>query len=52
MLKKINSMGQKVSKITKVISDTNAVNELVKGNTTPAKRKVKNKVKNFIFKKL
>lgn len=48
-LKQINSLGQKVSKVTKVISDVNAVNELAKGNAIPAKRKVKNKVKNKLW---
>jgi len=51
-LKELNSLGQKVSKFTKKISDVNAVNELVKGNPRPAKRKLKNKVKNNLWNKL
>lgn len=52
-LKELNKFGQKVSKITKKISDVNAVNEaVVKGNLTPGKRKLRNKVKNGIFNKL
>ena len=51
-LKKINSLGQKVNKITKTISDINAVNEAAKGNFKPGKRKVKNKIKNKLWNKL
>lgn len=51
-LKQLNSLGQKLNKFTKGISDINAVNELVKGNTRPAKRKLKNKVKNQLWRKL
>lgn len=47
-LKQINSLGQKLSKLTKVISDVNAVNELTKGNARPAKRKVKNKLRGLL----
>lgn len=51
-LKKLNSLGQRVNKITKAVSDINAVNELVNGNTKPAKRKLKNKIKNKLWNKL
>lgn len=49
MLKELNSLGQKLNKVTKIISDINAVNELARGNKTPAKRKIKNKVKNKLW---
>lgn len=52
MLKEINSIGQKISKGTKFISDINSVNELTKGNSKPIKRKAKNKIKNKIFNSL
>lgn len=48
-LKEFNSLGQKVSKATKTISDINAVNEARKGNIKPVKRKIKNKVKNKVW---
>lgn len=51
-LKELNKLGQKVSKITKKISDVNAINEVTKGNTRPVKRKLKNKLKNKFFNKL
>jgi hypothetical protein len=51
-LKELNKIGQKVSKITKRISDLNSVNEARKGNTRSVKRKLKNRVKNKIFNKL
>lgn len=51
-LKQINSFGQKLSKVTKIISDVNSINEARKGNFKPGKRKVKNKVKNKIFRNL
>lgn len=45
-LRKINHYGQEISKITKIISDANAGNELLHGNVKPTKKKLKNKVKN------
>jgi len=48
-LKELNSFGQKISKITKTISDINSINEARKGNTRSIKRKVNNKIKNKIF---
>jgi hypothetical protein len=48
-LKEINSFGQNISKITKIISDINSINEARKGNTRSIKRKVNNKIKNKIF---
>jgi hypothetical protein len=51
-LKGLNKFGQKVNKITKGISDVNAVNEALNGNTRPAKRKLKNKIKNKLWNKL
>lgn len=51
-LKELNKYGQKVSKITKVISDVNAVNEITKDNLNPGKRKIKNKVKNKLWRLL
>lgn len=50
-LKDLNKLGQKLNKITKKVSDINAINELRKGNTRSIKRKAKNKVKNKIFNK-
>lgn len=52
VLDKINSFGQKLSKVTKTISDINAINEAGNGNTKPVKRKLRNKIKNKIFNKL
>lgn len=51
-LKELNRFGQKLSKITKTISDINAVNEAVEGNLKPGKRKLKNKIKNKLWNKL
>lgn len=51
-LKKINHLGQKINKLTKIVSDVNALDQMTKGNITPLKRKAKNKVKNFIWKKI
>lgn len=55
-LKRINHYGQKASGITKIISDANAIVELIEGNPNPAKRKAKNKITknitNNIIKKL
>lgn len=48
-LKKLNHYGQELSKLTKKLSDLNAVNELINGNPNPAKRKIKNKAKNKGF---
>ena len=48
-LKRLNHYGQELNKITKKLSDLNAVNELINGNPNPAKRKIKNKVKNKGF---
>lgn len=44
MLKNINRFGQKFSKLTKTISDLNALEQLTHGNTKPAIRKIKNKI--------
>lgn len=49
MLKNLNSKLQKLNKITKKISDINAVEQLIYGNDKPIKRKVKNKLKNKLF---
>jgi hypothetical protein len=49
MLKELNSLLQKGNKVTKAISDLNAVNEATKGNTRSLERKVKNKVKNKLW---
>jgi hypothetical protein len=49
MLKQLNSILQKVNKVSKKVSDINALNEFAKGNETPIKRKLKNKAKNKIF---
>jgi hypothetical protein len=49
MLKQLNSILQKVNKVSKKVSDINALNELAKGNERPLKRKLRNKVKNKIF---
>jgi hypothetical protein len=46
MLKNINSLGQKINEVTKTVSDLNAVEQLIKGNDKPIKRKIQNKVKN------
>ena len=46
MFKGLNNLGQKLSKITKIVSDVNAIEQLTKGNTKPAKRKLGNKIKN------
>lgn len=51
MLKELNSKLQKLNKVTKKISDLNALEQLLQGNLTPAKRKLKNKIKNKIFNK-
>jgi outer membrane murein-binding lipoprotein Lpp len=52
MIKELNSLLQKVNKVSKKVSDLNAVNELLNGNTKPAKRKLNNKIKNKIWNKL
>jgi hypothetical protein len=49
MLKQLNCILQKVNKVSKKVSDINALNELRKGNETPVKRKLRNKAKNKIF---
>lgn len=48
-LNKINSLCQKANKYFKIISDVNAVDQALKGNTRPAKRKINNKIKNKGF---
>jgi hypothetical protein len=50
-LKELNHLGQKLSGFTKIISDANAVNELLNGNPNPAKRKAKNKITKKIINK-
>lgn len=49
MLKNLNPKLQKLNKVTKKISDLNAVEQLIYGNDKPIKRKIKNKIKNKLF---
>jgi len=49
MLKEVNSLLQKVNRVSKSISDINAVNEAAKGNTRPLERKLNNKAKNILW---
>lgn len=50
MLKNLNSKLQQLSKISKKVSDLNSIEQLIKGNTTPIKKKIDNKIKNNIWK--
>lgn len=52
MFKQLNTMLQKVSTISKEVSDLNSIEQLLKGNPTPIKRKVRNKIKNSMFNKI
>lgn len=50
MLKNLNSKLQQLSKISKKVSDLNSIEQLIKGNEKPIKRKIDNKIKNNIWK--
>lgn len=52
MLKKLNHILQKFSRVAKTVSDINAVNEATKGNTWSLKTKIKNKFKNLLWHKI
>ena len=52
MLKELNSLMQKVNKFSKIVSDLNALEQAFKGNKRSLNKKIDNKVKNYVWRKI